>query len=442
MTEQRQPEPFDDELLSAYVDGELAGAELAQVEQRLANDPQAKQLVDELRALSHQVQSLPQEAVGEDLRSAILQRAERAMLLGTAEQASMPPRNLSSARRWAWAVMALAACLLLTIYLPSTQQDEQPVAKVEWNGKQKPTQEATQESVDPESTMEDRIDFAKREGGFGGGGGREKLVEAPAEGAIRGELATRAADSVPLVASNEAIQLEAVVEEAEDDEVDFLTKMIGCQVRITSHDDANRVEHFSQVLAGQGINLSVQQPQNEVATAEGEGDVAARSAMSMQRSQLADSNRTTLNEKKTPDKTYFLVEASDEQIANILATCNADSRNWATVRLFAEPEETELPIAKWRQWERSGKQLEPSKQRLSKLDKQPVAEFQQGQAIQLDGDRIQEQIQALLLRRDNASRQFQQKVLTKSQSPVRVLFVLQQPTAETAAENGQPTAKP
>jgi len=127
---------FDDELLSAYVDGELTGEQLALVEQRLTDDPRAKQLVQELRALRQEVQSLPKETLGEDLRATIMQRAERSMLLGAEQQPSRGaeqkktsrPSNFASSRRWVWAATALAATLLLMVLTPNNQQQENPQA--------------------------------------------------------------------------------------------------------------------------------------------------------------------------------------------------------------------------------------------------------------------------------------------------------------------------
>ena len=58
----------EDELLSAYLDGELIAAEEAKVERLLAANPAAQQLLDELRALSATLQTLPQQDLGEDLR--------------------------------------------------------------------------------------------------------------------------------------------------------------------------------------------------------------------------------------------------------------------------------------------------------------------------------------------------------------------------------------
>jgi hypothetical protein len=71
------------ELLSAYLDGELTAAERAAVEQVLAADPQARQWLDELRALSHTLRALPRHKLDEDLSRRVLEIAERRILTGS-----------------------------------------------------------------------------------------------------------------------------------------------------------------------------------------------------------------------------------------------------------------------------------------------------------------------------------------------------------------------
>ena len=68
------------ELLSAYLDGELTAAEQAETERLLAASPAVRQLLDDLRALSAALQSLPQQKLGEDLSAQVLRAAERRML--------------------------------------------------------------------------------------------------------------------------------------------------------------------------------------------------------------------------------------------------------------------------------------------------------------------------------------------------------------------------
>ncbi len=72
----------ENELFSAYLDGELTAEEQARVEQLLATSPEARQLVDELRALSTTLQNLPAYPLGEDLSGRVLRQAERQILTG------------------------------------------------------------------------------------------------------------------------------------------------------------------------------------------------------------------------------------------------------------------------------------------------------------------------------------------------------------------------
>jgi anti-sigma factor RsiW len=147
------------ELLSAYLDGEVTAAQRAQVEQRLATDPEARAALDELRALSAALQSLPKLSVGEDLSERVLRRAERAMLqrqevepavvamsaaaphTSAAQAASngsgdLPTKNEEKpsllefgssgagwARRLAWPLAAVAAALLL-MFINGKQKEE------------------------------------------------------------------------------------------------------------------------------------------------------------------------------------------------------------------------------------------------------------------------------------------------------------------------------
>ncbi len=72
----------DNELLSAYLDGEATSAERRQVEQLLAASPAARETLEQLRALSNTLHSLPQEKIGADLGPRVLRLAERRMLTG------------------------------------------------------------------------------------------------------------------------------------------------------------------------------------------------------------------------------------------------------------------------------------------------------------------------------------------------------------------------
>jgi hypothetical protein len=155
-------EHINDELLSAYLDDELAPAERAKVEGRLAADPAARQMLEQLRSVSQSVRSLPSENVGRDLRETILRRAVQAKAIDRATPERAPQAGLVGARRgeasrpptakpapaqraaaspassasalfshrWAWSALALAATVLLVIALPLINQERElsPVA--------------------------------------------------------------------------------------------------------------------------------------------------------------------------------------------------------------------------------------------------------------------------------------------------------------------------
>ena len=120
-------DPTQNELLSAYLDGELNAAERADVERLLAADPAARQLLDDLRALGVTLQALPQEKIGEDLSGAVLRAAARRVLLegapGETEDStpeSVPLgrsvfRRLFNARGLAWAGIAVAFAVVIMV---------------------------------------------------------------------------------------------------------------------------------------------------------------------------------------------------------------------------------------------------------------------------------------------------------------------------------------
>jgi hypothetical protein len=80
-----EQQPFNDELISAFLDGETTSEEQARVEERLMDSVDDRHLFEDLKALGQRMQSLPQEKLGKDLTSKILRRAERRMLEVEAE---------------------------------------------------------------------------------------------------------------------------------------------------------------------------------------------------------------------------------------------------------------------------------------------------------------------------------------------------------------------
>jgi len=125
--------PRQYEILSAYLDGELNAAEQAEAERLLAADPAARKLLEELRALSASLRSLPRREVGEDLSRHVLRVAERRILIGeetdqepgwTDERKSAPLPGDESARSFlrrfvtrrnlVWLGLTAAVALMIT----------------------------------------------------------------------------------------------------------------------------------------------------------------------------------------------------------------------------------------------------------------------------------------------------------------------------------------
>lgn len=138
-----QPYAWDDERLSAYLDGELSAPEQAQLEARLVVDPELRQLVDELRAVRQQLEILPEYRLQATFAEQVLRRAEQEMLLSplgrepaespriaanvaipvvptaTVQPAVLPLPIRPGSRRWQrgviWTAVAAAAVLLLIV---------------------------------------------------------------------------------------------------------------------------------------------------------------------------------------------------------------------------------------------------------------------------------------------------------------------------------------
>ena len=127
----------ENELFSAYLDGELTAAEQADVERLLAESPAARQLLEEFRALSSTLQDMPQHRVGEDLGPRVLRTAERRILTDSEylkQPADRPKpslwRRVAESRALVWSGLAVAVAVMLAVMNPEDQQpdDRGPIA--------------------------------------------------------------------------------------------------------------------------------------------------------------------------------------------------------------------------------------------------------------------------------------------------------------------------
>ncbi|HJT36674.1 MAG TPA: zf-HC2 domain-containing protein [Pirellulales bacterium] len=143
-------DPLDEELLTAYLDGELAGDERARVERLLAEQPESRQLLEDLRAIKQRLESLPAGRLDDDFAERVLRQAEREVLSGhdgarterapegfrvqgsgfskpSADGRQSKIQNLKSkiARPLIWASVAIAAGLLIMFVDRDRQQPRQ-----------------------------------------------------------------------------------------------------------------------------------------------------------------------------------------------------------------------------------------------------------------------------------------------------------------------------
>jgi hypothetical protein len=136
----------ENELLSAYLDGELTPAEQAQAEQLLADSPAARRTLDEMRALAATLQSLPRQRLGVDLSDRVLHAAAKRKGADDASQLSVPgsgkpagprsgnwlpkiPERISrNPRLIVWPAVILTVAVLLMVFNPEPHGN-QPIAR-------------------------------------------------------------------------------------------------------------------------------------------------------------------------------------------------------------------------------------------------------------------------------------------------------------------------
>jgi hypothetical protein len=165
----------DDELLSAYLDGELTDGERADIEARLADDPVAQQTLDDLRSVSRAVRDLPHDSRADgDMRDEVLarvadaQRKKFAPVVETSASSSdlNHPITFGRSRRgWVWAALAVAAAVAIMV----TQDLSQPAGD---------NRELARGPVDQPAVAPPTVDFTTGDefDRFGGGRGGDGVV--------------------------------------------------------------------------------------------------------------------------------------------------------------------------------------------------------------------------------------------------------------------------
>ncbi len=167
----------DEELLSAYLDGELAGDARAHVERRLEIDDTFRQCFDDFRSLRDAIQDLPRVSLSDDFRSHVLERIQSKKLTRMAEAPSLdsastfdnipspdsadragsnpssPRDDRSTKKRLVRIVVALAASILMLLAYPRLQSDPiRTISKAPAAAGGLPTPPTAQSALDSETT--------------------------------------------------------------------------------------------------------------------------------------------------------------------------------------------------------------------------------------------------------------------------------------------------
>jgi hypothetical protein len=129
---------YNDELIGAYLDGELSDRERQRVEQMLAEHAHCRRTLQELRALRENLKSLPSHALGPDFQRRILSEIDRGKQAtpagfsrdkasdtspASSVQGTMVAKPAVNWRGRAWAVAALAAAVLIMAFVPRHLRD-------------------------------------------------------------------------------------------------------------------------------------------------------------------------------------------------------------------------------------------------------------------------------------------------------------------------------
>ncbi|WP_437229962.1 anti-sigma factor family protein [Planctomicrobium sp. SH661] len=115
-----------EELLSAYLDGELSPAEKADVERRLQESSELRELLAEMKEVSLQVRMLPRPYAPPEMRTEVLHQIDQRRI---SPRASRSGGSAGLGRIARWSAVAVAACLLvvvsISLNLPKDVQHQQ-----------------------------------------------------------------------------------------------------------------------------------------------------------------------------------------------------------------------------------------------------------------------------------------------------------------------------
>ncbi|MBU4398757.1 MAG: hypothetical protein KKE86_05405 [Planctomycetes bacterium] len=337
-------DPTQNELLSAYLDGELNAAERADVERLLAADPAARQLLDDLRAISVTLQALPQEKIGEDLSGAVLRTAARRVLLegapGETEDAtpeSVPLgrsvfRRLFNARGLAYAGIAVAFAVVITVFErhqdgPAADKDAKqaalatpkPEKSAEEHEDLPPTIRAARDSVVESAKPADAPD--EKIAGTAEEPSAERFATKPAKRAAPAPEAPLAFSAVPL--ANKAMSGRAAAADKK--------ALAGKEVLVVHCDvtpEAVARKTFEKLLAANGIARRRQLELGDLDYTKTSGDGAVQGGRAKEKRQK---DAEIAPPPESGEVALIYVEATPEQIEATLAALAARPKAFSNV---------------------------------------------------------------------------------------------------------------
>lgn len=154
-------EPIPEELLSAYLDGELSSEELVRVEQHLEQDAESRRTLAELHEIRDALKSLPAETLTHDFAARIVGQIAASSRNVHANAAKVPDPTVRRAAnrsrtRLATILAAVAAMIVIGAwgirYLPAPKIASRPKEKT-----LDPQQESRAEAVASESLADDKM---------------------------------------------------------------------------------------------------------------------------------------------------------------------------------------------------------------------------------------------------------------------------------------------
>jgi len=113
---------INDELLSAYLDGEVTAAERAEVEKALAESPELRISLESLRQVQARLQSVPRLSLPEDFSERVWREAERRMAATAVAASTVGSASSVNWMRLAAMAATVAAVLIVAVVIVANRQ--------------------------------------------------------------------------------------------------------------------------------------------------------------------------------------------------------------------------------------------------------------------------------------------------------------------------------